>query len=93
MVPPLPMIQYPDPSPAATTLTIVPDGAIPDADPWNPASPKAKIPPSAATIQYPRLLAVDVIPTTDWLSLMLPVDPSNAAFPNEKMPPSEATSQ
>ena len=62
-------------------------------EPRNTASPNEKIPPSAATSQYPRPLGVDAIPTIGWLSLMAPVEPLKPASPNEKIPPSAATSQ
>src|SRR5665647_2844217 len=62
-------------------------------DPWKPASPKAKIPPSEATSQYPFPEEVGAIPTTGRLRVSDPVDPWKPASPKAKMPPSEATSQ
>jgi hypothetical protein len=62
------------------------------ADPQNGASPKAKTPPSPATIQYPWPSSVVAIPVIEALSTVLPSDPLNAAS-KAKMPPSLATSQ
>ena len=44
-------------------------------EPWKSASPKAKTPPSLATIQYPPWSGVGAIPTTGLLSFMEPVEP------------------
>ena len=44
-------------------------------DPWNAASPKAKIPPSDATSQYPPPSGVTAIPTMGLFSRMLPGRP------------------
>src|SRR5947208_1720495 len=60
-------------------------------EPENCASPNEKMPPSLATIQYPRPDGVAAIPTTGLLRRMPPVEPENGASPNEKIPPSEAT--
>jgi hypothetical protein len=54
---------------------------LPPIEPWKPAFPKAKIPPSDATIQYPRLSGVAAMPTIGWFSLMAPVEPKNPALP------------
>ena len=62
-------------------------------DPKNRASPKAKMPPSEATIQYPFPVGVAAIPTMGWLRVISPVEPKNLADPNEKIPPSDATIQ
>ena len=62
-------------------------------DPKKAASPKAKIPPSDATSQYPLPDAVEAMPTIGLFSLMAPVDPKKPASPNEKIPPSDATIQ
>ncbi len=62
-------------------------------EPKNRASPKAKMPPSEATSQYPPPPRVGAMPTIGWFSLSAPVDPAKWASPNEKIPPSEATSQ
>ncbi len=43
--------------------------------PKNWASPYAKIPPSAATSQYPPPSPVAAIPTTGWLRRIAPVLP------------------
>ena len=61
-------------------------------EPWKRASPKAKMPPSPATIQYPPPSGVEAMPTTGRVSGTAPIDPLNGAL-NEKMPPSDATSQ
>ena len=63
-------------------------------EPKNPASPKAKMPPSEATSQYPPLSGVAAMATIGLFSLIDPVEPKNAApEPKLKMPPSEAPSQ
>jgi hypothetical protein len=62
-------------------------------EPWKAASPKAKMPPSVATSQYPLPDGVDAIPTTGLFSVMAPVEPWKWASPKEKIPPSAATSQ
>ena len=62
-------------------------------DPENAAFPKAKIPPSEATSQYPPPSGVAAIPTMGLLSEMAPVEPKKPASPKAKIPPSEATSQ
>ena len=61
-------------------------------EPRNAASPKAKIPPSEATSQYPAPLAVGVMPTMGFTNCSAPVEPSNGA-PKAKMPPSDAVNQ
>jgi hypothetical protein len=66
---------------------------VPPIEPWKAASPKAKMPPSAAMVQYPPPSGVGARPTTGWLRTRLPVEPWNVASPKEKMPPSLATSQ
>jgi hypothetical protein len=45
------------------------------AEPENTASPKVKIPESAATSQYPLPSGVGVMPTIGLFSVRLPVDP------------------
>ena len=78
------------------TATMAMAGAlsgVAPAEPWNRASPKEKIPPSAATSHYPLPVGVGAIPTIGLLSRMLPVEPKNRASPKEKIPPSDATSQ
>ena len=62
-------------------------------EPWNVASPNAKMPPSDATDQYPLPDGVAAIPTIGRLRCLPPIEPWNFASPNEKMPPSDATSQ
>src|SRR6267378_3570605 len=62
-------------------------------DPKNLASPKAKIPPSVATSQYPLPSGVPAIPTMGLFRFIDPVEPKNLALPKLKIPPSEATSQ
>ena len=44
-------------------------------EPKNGASPKAKMPPSLATSQYPFPLGLDAIPVMGLLSFNEPVDP------------------
>src|SRR4051795_8318204 len=61
--------------------------------PRNVASPKVKIPPSPATIQYPPPDGVAVIPTTGWLSRIPPVEPWKLADPKLNTPPSAPNSQ
>jgi hypothetical protein len=54
-------------------------------------SPKAKIPPSDATSQYP---ASDVVGTSDCtgaFSTVSPMEPRKTASPKAKIPPSDAT--
>src|SRR6267378_7344474 len=62
-------------------------------EPKNVALPKAKIPPSVATSQYPLPSGVPAMPTIGLFSLIDPVEPRNVALPKLKIPPSEATSQ
>src|SRR6266550_7403371 len=62
-------------------------------EPKNLALPKAKIPPSVATSQYPLPSAVPAMPTMGLFNLIDPVEPRNLALPKLKIPPSEATSQ
>ena len=62
-------------------------------EPANPASPKAKMPPSDATSQYPPPVGVAAIPTIGLFSCIDPVEPRKGASPKAKMPPSDATSQ
>ena len=62
-------------------------------EPRNAASPKAKMPPSEATNQYPAPSGVAAMPTMGRFSGLAPMEPRNAASPKAKMPPSEATSQ
>src|SRR3954453_2173492 len=62
-------------------------------DPWNRASPKLKMPPSDATIQYPPQVGVGDIPTIGLLSGVPPIEPRNGALPKVKMPPSDAPSR
>src|ERR1700722_13436927 len=47
-------------------------------DPKNPASPKLKIPPSAATIQYPSPLGEGAMPTTGAAGLLRAFTPREA---------------
>ena len=47
----------------------------PPIEPNGCASPKAKTPPSRATVQYPPPSVVSAMPTTGWLSTIEPVDP------------------
>src|SRR5437868_5041809 len=61
--------------------------------PLNGASPKVKIPPSAAASQYPWPVGEAAMPTIGWWSAMAPVEPKNDASPKLKMPPSVATIQ
>ena len=44
-------------------------------EPRKSASPKAKMPPSDATIQYPRADGVSAMPTMGRLRWMAPVEP------------------
>jgi hypothetical protein len=46
-------------------------------EPRKTASPKAKMPPSDATSQYPKPVGVRAIPTIGWLRRVDPVDPAN----------------
>jgi len=62
-------------------------------EPRNLASPKAKMPPSEATSQYPLPERVAAMPTIGLLSRMEPVEPKKAASPKLKMPPSVAVIQ
>src|SRR2546421_248928 len=64
----------------------------PPVPPRKTASPKAKTPPSAATSQYPRPVAVPAIPTTGRFSRRPPVEPKKPADPKAKTPPSDAAS-
>src|SRR5581483_2303471 len=68
-------------------------GSSDTAEPRNGASPKAKMPPSDATSQYPFPDGVAAIPTIGLLRLIAPVEPKNLASPKAKIPPSDATSQ
>ena len=97
-------MKYPPPSEEGTMPTIgalrlwgrpEPAGLrpLPGMEPWKPASPKAKMPPSEATSQYPPRSAVGVMPTTGRWRCIEPVEPWNWADPKVKMPPSEPTSQ
>ena len=65
--------------------------APPVAIPWNPASPKVKMPPSEATSQYPPAVRRGGHPTTGWFSGCRSA--VEGGVPKAKMPPSEATSQ
>ena len=60
--------------------------------PRNGAS-KLKMPPSAATSQYPPVAGSAAMPTTGRFRRVCPVEPWKAASPKLKMPPSEATIQ
>ncbi len=44
-------------------------------DPWNRAEPKAKIPPSEATSQYPPPVGAAAMPTIGRLSGLPPMEP------------------
>ncbi len=48
---------------------------VPPIDPWKSASPKAKMPPSAATSQYPPPPGVAAMPTIGWFSGVPPIEP------------------
>ena len=50
---------------------------LPPMEPRNGASPKEKMPPSAATSQYPRPVGVAAMPTTGELSGLPPMEPKN----------------
>jgi hypothetical protein len=54
-------------------LTSSPAASLPSG--WPGASPKLKMSPSAATIQYPAPHALAAMPTMGEASAMLPVDP------------------
>src|SRR5437764_650426 len=56
-------------------------------DPWKPASPKLKIPPSDATNQYPFPLGVAAIPTIAALSCSPASEPLSGAAPKASTPP------
>ena len=62
-------------------------------DPRKVASPKLKMPPSAATSQYPWPSGAAAMPTIGASSVLPPMDPRKGASPKLKMPPSAATSQ
>ncbi|MND00247.1 hypothetical protein D3C83_187910 [compost metagenome] len=49
--------------------------AMSPVEPKNRASPKLKIPPSVATIQYPFRDGVAAMPTTGWFSARPPAEP------------------
>src|SRR5688500_9687267 len=66
---------------------------LPPIDPRKAASPKAKMPPSLATIQYPAAVGVGTNPTIGLLSPTDPAEPWNAACPKLKTPPSAPASQ
>ena len=51
------------------------------------------MPPSPATIQYPRPSAVGAIPVTAETRGTLPIEPKKAASPKANSPPSLATIQ
>ena len=51
-------------------------------DPWKTAFPKAKMPPSLPTIQYPAPLGAATDPTSDPLSLVVLMSPKAFADPN-----------
>ncbi len=53
---------------------------VPAPEPWKPAPPKLKTPPSDPTSQYP-LSDVAAMPTTGLLSGVPPMEPLNAALP------------
>src|SRR5439155_870911 len=88
---PRPRAASPDETGAIDTTGLL--SLIAPVDPAKVASPKAKMPPSDATSQYPLPDGVEDIPTTGLLSFMLPVEPKNFASPKEKIPPSDATNQ
>ncbi len=44
-------------------------------DPWKAASPKAKMPPSDATNQYPLDDGVGAMPTMGWSRGLPPMEP------------------
>src|SRR6202163_4045899 len=69
-----------------------PPSVVPPMDPKNPASPKAKTPPSDAKSQYPSPSGVAAMATTGLLSRVPPIDPKKGAS-NENTPPSLATVQ
>src|SRR5581483_371096 len=66
---------------------------VPPIEPKNPASPKAKTPPSAATSQYPPPDGAAAIPTIGWLRRVPPIEPKNPASPKAKTPPSAPADQ
>jgi anti-sigma B factor antagonist len=77
---------------AATPTTAWPSRPAPEPSPS--AEPNGKVPPSAATSQYPAPSALGDIPTIGRARRTLPVDPKpRAPGPNGKIPPSAATSQ
>ena len=53
-------------------------------DPLKVASPKAKMPPSDATIQYPRPSWVGAMPTMGSFRWLPPMEPSKDASPKAK---------
>ena len=55
--------------------------AMAPVEPKKAASPKAKIPPSDATSQYPFPEGVAARPTIGRLSMIPPVDPMKVALP------------
>ena len=67
--------------------------AIAPVEPWKAASPKEKIPPSDATIQYPLADGVDATPTIGRCNATLAVEPWADAPPPEKTAPLFATNQ
>ena len=58
----------------------------PPIDPKNCAAPKAKMPPSDATSQYPPPWGMAAIPTIGAARAVAPMDPKNCASPKAKMP-------
>ena len=60
----------------------------PPIEPENRASPKAKMPPSAATSQYPPPVAVAAMPTTGWDRSRAEASPAAGASPSAATVPS-----
>src|SRR5687768_10736711 len=58
-------------------------------DPWKRASPKAKMPPSDATNQYPLPDGVSTLPTIGWLRRTPPSEPKKPAVPKVNTAPSD----
>ena len=62
-------------------------------EPKKPASPKEKIPPSAASSKYPRPSGVGAMPTTLWLRGVLAMFPYETASPKDSTAPALETTQ
>ncbi len=68
-------IRYPSSLGATAMSTTGSLNTAPPIDPKNPAVPKVKIPPSAATIQYPCPVEEAAIPVTGWFRRTPPSEP------------------